>query len=115
MAHHILTLWALGATPELLVSHQQRNAQYQRPAFNVAISLVQDLEDASIFKKCLGQEVHFRTFEEFFLGQIKKYGYEDTIQKYLVGRSEVADAMHCHLYMGTYAQSGLCSPINNRR
>ncbi|KAI1501372.1 hypothetical protein F5X99DRAFT_383024 [Biscogniauxia marginata] len=100
IAHHDLTIWAMGATPEVLRSQHQRNALYQRPSFTIVPPVVQDLEDDYVFKRCLGKEEHFRNFERFFLNQINQHGYQAVIQKYLVGGSEIAEEMHCHIYMG---------------
>ena len=74
-----------------------------RDAMIVVEPLVQDLADDDIFKRCLGKEEHFRNFERFFLEQIKTKGYQEVLQTYLVGRSEIADNMHNRIYMGMSA------------
>ncbi|KAJ4287773.1 hypothetical protein N0V90_012477 [Kalmusia sp. IMI 367209] len=99
-AHHDLTIWALGATPEVLRSQHERNALYMRPSFHVVDPVVLDLQEDFVFKKCLGREEHFRNFEQFFLKEITNNGYQATLQKYLVGGSEIADEMLVHVYMG---------------
>lgn len=100
IAHHDLTLWALGASPEVLRSQHDRNARYMRDAMIVVEPLVQDLEDDAIFKRCLGKEEHFRNFERFFLNQITQKGYQAVLQKYLIGGGDVADDMLYRIYMG---------------
>ncbi|KAI8633674.1 hypothetical protein F5Y19DRAFT_461999 [Xylariaceae sp. FL1651] len=100
IAHHDLTLWALGAKPHVLRSQHDRNTLYMRDAMIVVEPLVQDLEDDTIFKKCLGREENFRNFEKYFIGQIKKRGYQAVLQKYLVGGGDIADDMHIRIYMG---------------
>lgn len=100
IAHHDLTIWAMGATPETLRSQHERNTRYMRPSFTIVEPVVQDMEDDYVFKRCLGKEEHFRNFERYFLTQITKHGYQAVLQKYLLGGSELANEMHSHIYMG---------------
>jgi hypothetical protein len=100
IAHHDLTLWALGAKPEVLISQHQRNTRYMRDAMIIVEPLVLDLEDDVIFTKCLGREENFRNFEKFFLGQINRKGYQAVLQKYLVGGGQIANDMMFRIYMG---------------
>lgn len=102
IAHHDLTLWALGANPDVLRSQHERNTRYMRNAMIVVEPLVQDLADDAIFKKCLGREENFRNFEKYFIGQIQKNGYEAVLQKYLVGGGDIGNDLHYRIYMGMY-------------
>lgn len=103
IAHHDLTLWALGATPDVLRSQHERNTRYMRDAMIVVEPLVQDLADDVVFKKCLGREENFRNFEKYFIGQIQEKGYEAVLQKYLVDGGDIANDMHYRIYMGMCA------------
>ena len=100
IAHHDLTLWALGAKPEVLRSQHERNTRYMRDAMIIVEPLVLDLEDDVIFTKCLGREENFRNYEKFFLGQINQKGYQAVLQKYLVGDGQIANDMMFRIYMG---------------
>ena len=100
IAHHDITLWALGAKPDILISHHRRNTLHMRDTMKVIKSVVQDLEDDFVFKKCLGREEHFRNFEVFFMNKIKEIGYQAVMQKYLLNRGEIADEMMSHIYIG---------------
>ena len=100
IVHHTLTLWALGAKPEVIRLHQERNAQYQRQSMVIQANLVEDLSIPHVFKRCLGREENFRNYERFFLKEINKKGYEAVLQKYLIGGDEVADDMLCRIYHG---------------
>lgn len=113
IAHHDLTLWALGAKPEVLISQHERNTRYMRDAMIVVEPLVLDLEDDVIFKKCLGREENFRNFEKYFLNQIVQKGYQPVLQKYLVGDGDIAKDMRYRIYMGkqspaTDARTAIC-------
>ena len=100
IVHHTLTLWALGAKPETIRMHQERNGQYQRSSMVIQNNLVEDLAIPSVFKRCIGREENYRNFERFFLKQINEQGYEAVLQKYLVGGDSVADDMLCRIYHG---------------
>ena len=108
IVHHTLTLWALGAKPETIRLHQERNGQYQRQSMVIQSNLVEDLAIPSVFSRCLGREENFRNFERFFLKQINDHGYEAMLQKYLVGGDEVANDMLCRIYHGE-SNTGLVS------
>ncbi|EED16359.1 conserved hypothetical protein [Talaromyces stipitatus ATCC 10500] len=100
IAHHDITIWALGATPATLRSQHERNGLYQRGPMAIQEPLVKDMADDRVFKRCLGREENFLNFCGFFEDYIDTYGYQALFQKYLVGGSEIADDMLCCIYMG---------------
>ena len=100
IVHHTLTLWALGAKPETIRKHQERNGQYQRSSMVIQNNLVEDLAIPSVFQRCIGREENYRNYERFFLKQINEQGYEAVLQRYLVGGDSVADDMLCRIYHG---------------
>ena len=100
IVHHTLTLWALGAKPNIIRLHQERNAQYQRQSMVIQSWLIEDMAAPEVFQRCLGREENYRNFERFFLKQIDEHGYQYVLQKYLLDKSEIADDMLCRIYMG---------------
>lgn len=100
IAHHDITLWALGAKPETIRYLHHRNTLVQRGAFAIQEALVLDMEDPKVFQRCLGKEENFRSFERFFMRLINEIGYEEVLQKYLFDRSQVADDILVRMYMG---------------
>ncbi|KAL9050446.1 MAG: hypothetical protein Q9162_006627 [Coniocarpon cinnabarinum] len=100
IAHHDLTLWALGAPPDILRSQHQRNTMYMRGAMTICQPIVQDLAADDIFMKCAGREENFRNFERYFIGAITEKGYECVLQKYLAGDGKLAQDMRYRIYMG---------------
>lgn len=107
IAHHELTLWACGATPDQLRRHYERNALYMRNATIIVDPLVLDFEDDAIFARCLGKEEHYRNFEMFFLNTFKKIGWQAGLQKYLLDGSPLADDMMYRIYMGKNSHEDL--------
>lgn len=63
-------------------------------------SVVQDMADPAVYKRCLGREENFLNYCRFFEDEINRIGYQAVLQKYLVDGSEIADDMLCRIYMG---------------
>ncbi|OQD63897.1 hypothetical protein PENPOL_c008G00514 [Penicillium polonicum] len=100
IVHHDITVWALGGKPETIRSQHDRNSLYQREAFTIQDTLVNDLSDPLVFKRCLGREENFMNFCRFFEHEINRIGYQAVIQKYLVNGTALADDILCRIYMG---------------
>lgn len=98
--HHDITLWAMGAKPDMMKIHHDRNSEYQQGGPTIQKSLTKDLADDAIFKRCRGKDEHFQNFVVFFEDQIREHGYQVVLQKYLVGGSDIANDMLCRIYMG---------------
>ncbi|KAF3384872.1 Oxidoreductase AflY [Penicillium rolfsii] len=100
IAHHDITIWALGASPETIRSQHDRNSLYQRGPMEIQTTLVEDMAEPTVFKRCLGREENFLNFCLFFEKEIDRIGYQAVFQKYLVGGTEMADDILCRIYMG---------------
>ncbi|KAH8434288.1 questin oxidase family protein [Aspergillus melleus] len=100
IAHHDITIWALGANPSTIRSQHDRNSLYQRQAMVIQDSVVKDMADPAVYKRCLGREENFLNYCRFFEDEINRIGYQAVLQKYLVDGSEIADDMLCRIYMG---------------
>ncbi|KAH8821288.1 hypothetical protein F5884DRAFT_82511 [Xylogone sp. PMI_703] len=100
ISHHLITIWALGAKPATLRSQYARNALYQRKPLAVQKAVVSDLADSRVFMRCLGHEDNFANFVRFFINEIKRYGYQEVLQKYLVGNNEISNDILSRIYMG---------------
>lgn len=112
IAHHLVTIWALGAKPATLRSQYERNAAYQRVPVEMQKNMVKDLVDPAVFKRCLGHELNFASFTRFFINEIDKLGYQKVLHKYLVDGTEIANDVLCRIYMGGFqsSPSGLQGP-----
>lgn len=101
LAHHAFTLYALGAEPDKILLHYQRNTEYQRlPMKKPTPDAPPMLLDEEQYKAALGDESMFFHFNQFFEYQVKEHGYQWVLQKYLVDGSEIADDMLARMYMG---------------
>ncbi|GAA88254.1 hypothetical protein ASPFODRAFT_143603 [Aspergillus luchuensis CBS 106.47] len=100
--HHVLSLYALGATPEQIRAAYDKNSSYQRPKMPVDEDVVSQMGKAEGFLKYLGQEKHYSNYLEFFQRQMKEKGEERVLGEYLFSDSggEVAELMLGRLFGG---------------
>lgn len=100
IAHHLLTIYALGATPDEIQQAFDNNKTMQRPQFPVEEQNVQDMADAAKFKKFLGKEKYFHDYEIFFRKEIDEKGWEAVLNEHVFSRTEHADAMLVRMFAG---------------
>ncbi|KAJ9602241.1 hypothetical protein H2200_013361 [Cladophialophora chaetospira] len=100
IAHHLLTIYALGATPEELQKAFDTNKSYQRTQFPVKERNVEDMSDSEKFQKFLGKEQYFHDFEDFFRKEIEKKGWEDVLNEHVFSRTEHADRIFGRMFAG---------------
>ncbi|RAL01929.1 questin oxidase family protein [Aspergillus ibericus CBS 121593] len=98
--HHILSIWALGASPEQIQAAYDSNKTYQRRALPVDEKVVQGLTDAGTFLGYLGKEKHYSNYLAFFQQQIEAKGVEPVLHEYLFSGTEVAERMLVMLFGG---------------
>ncbi|PVI00964.1 hypothetical protein DM02DRAFT_628097 [Periconia macrospinosa] len=100
IVHHLLTLFALKATPAEIQEGYNNNRSYQRPSLPFNGSTVQDMHDPERFKKYLGNEKYYNDFVVFFQEEIAKKGWESVIVEYVFNGDERADDMLVRMFGG---------------
>ncbi|ODM20900.1 hypothetical protein SI65_03953 [Aspergillus cristatus] len=100
IVHHILTIYALGASPSEIKAAYDRNKAYQRPTLPVDESVVQSLHDKAKFKEYLGKEKNYPNFLEFFQREIEQKGVEKVLCEYVFSGDENAESMLARLFGG---------------
>lgn len=100
IAHHLLTLWSLKASPTDLQEAYDHNQSYQRPAFTPSSANVAELHDVDKFRSHLGPEKHYSDFLVFFKEEIEKSSWQAVLQKYVFAGDELADDMLVRMYAG---------------
>ncbi|GAB7350130.1 hypothetical protein MBLNU459_g0803t1 [Dothideomycetes sp. NU459] len=130
IAHHILALWSLGATPNELQDMWEYNKIYQAPINektlirSMSISEPLDLRDPVVFNKCLGNNDYYLEFLTYFQTEVSERGMPAVIKEYVLKGDKRADDIFCRMYTGqishvdftssllTYASIlDLCHPI----
>ena len=101
MVYIILSLWALGASPEQINKHAERNMKCALPPPKPADeATVAGLSDMKNLEKTIGQEECYQDLIVFFEREIERLGVEPTLQRYLLGDGEFARSIYPRLYHG---------------
>ena len=103
IAHHLLTIYALGATPEEIQKAFDRNKTMQRPQFPIKERNVESMADPEAFKNFLGKEQYFHDFEAFFRQEIEKKGWEQVLNEHVFSRTEHAERIFDRMFAGMSA------------
>ena len=102
IVHHVCTIFALGAAPDAIRRHYDRNASYQRPPPPLEDHIVQGLYDPAKFLANLTEPSRYRDYLMFFQKEIAKKGYEDVLNEYVFKSDERANIMFARLYAGGF-------------
>lgn len=100
IAHHLLTLFALGATPQEIQQGYDTNVTYQRPPEPLKESIVKDMHQPDRFKTYLGKEQYYHDFLVFFQKEIEEKTWQKVLDEYLFARNDRADDLLARLYAG---------------
>ena len=100
IAHHVLSIYALGATKQEIQKAYDINKDYQRPQNPAQRKIVQDMSAKAIFAKFLGQEKYFSDYKVFFEKEIESKGWEAVLNERLFSGDEYADALLVRMYSG---------------
>lgn len=98
--HHILTLYALGATPDEIQRGYDVNAEYQRSPGKEKKRVLDDLHDRKKITQYLGKQQYYASFLHFFQSEIEEKGVGGTIQDHLFAGDEVANRMLGQMFAG---------------
>lgn len=101
IVHHLLTLFALNATPAEIQKAYDNNVSYQRPTLPLDRSIVHNMRDPEQFNKYLGREKYYTDFLVFFQEEISKKGWESVLIEYVFNGDEKADDMLVRMFGGT--------------
>jgi hypothetical protein len=102
IAHSILTCLALGAAPEDIQRAYDDGVEIQRPIPDLNAQMVDKLYDDEKMLEALGTINQYTTFLAFFKKYMEKYGWKETVNKYLFSRSKVAEKLLARMYEGAY-------------
>ncbi|KAJ4293366.1 hypothetical protein N0V90_008648 [Kalmusia sp. IMI 367209] len=100
IVHHLLTLFALKASPDEIRRGYNDNAYYQRPPVTLKKEIVDDMHNQESFKKYLGKEKYYHDFLKYFTEEISKKGWETVLNDELFKGDERADDLLARLFAG---------------
>lgn len=102
VAHHLLTILSLGASPSELQKAFDDNAGGQRPLPDLDNQIVQELSDEGKFYESIGQITQYTNFLVFFEQRIAEEGWKEVVHEYCFSRSRIAEALLARLYVGAF-------------
>lgn len=101
IAHHLLSLFALNATPAELMQGWDDNVSYQRPPVPHKISTGDAMNsDPEKFDRFLGKEEYYSDFLAFFKDEIDNKGWQTVLNDYLFKGDGRADDMLVRMFGG---------------
>ena len=100
IAHHLLTIYALGATTAELQQAFDDHVPYQRSHFPVDDAILADMSDPSKFTEYLGQEKYFNDYMRFFESRFERDGWQNVVNEYLFSGTEVAEELLVRMFAG---------------
>lgn len=100
IAHHLLTIYSLAATPSQIQKHYDDNAGYQRPPQPIEPTVIKTMEDPSQFMKYLGKERYYNDYLRFFQSEMDKKGWQQVLNEYLFAGDERADDFLTRMFAG---------------
>lgn len=98
--HHLLSIYALGASPAQILAAYNLNENYQLPAIINSAEVASKLHEPEFFSQCLGKSNHYRDFMKFFQDKIAAKGVEAVVTEYVFKGDERADDMLVRMYSG---------------
>ncbi|KAF2256105.1 hypothetical protein BU26DRAFT_573978 [Trematosphaeria pertusa] len=102
ITHHLVSLWALGASPDEIQDLWDFNTPYQTPLERddaaTAASGYLDLKDPAVFDQCLGKDECYADFLKFFEEEVEEKGMQDVVREYVLRGDARADDIFCRMY-----------------
>ena len=100
IVHLVLTLYGLGAPPNVIERSYKANTSYQQATKPLTEENVAAMSEPHGFKSFLGNAEYTHDYLEFFQREIEKKGVETVLQEYLFSGTEIAEDMLVRLFMG---------------
>jgi hypothetical protein len=96
----MLTIWALGASPETIQLQYEREDKRQRPAYPRDEKVIASFTDKEVFMKHMFQEEHYSNYLAFFQREIASKGVPATMKEYLFGGDKLAESLLSRMFAG---------------
>lgn len=99
VVHHLLALWALGASPKEIRDMWEYNKPYQS-VIETRTAPNPDLKDPKTFNECLAQNDSYADFLRFFEDEISVKGVPSVLREYLLGGDERGNDLLGRMFAG---------------
>ncbi|KAI0199064.1 hypothetical protein F4808DRAFT_471969 [Astrocystis sublimbata] len=102
IVHHLLALWALGASPVEIQDMWDLNQPYQslmeRSDGAVDARRQLNLKESAVFDDCLGRDDHYVDFLKYFKEEIAERDVPSVVREYVLKGDERANDIFCRMY-----------------
>ena len=100
IAHHLLAIYALGATEKEIQRAYDVNVDYQRPQYPLQDDIVHELGDTRNFMQYLGDEKYYHDYQTFFQRAMHAKGWQAVINEYLFAKDDRAESLLVRMFAG---------------
>lgn len=108
IVHHLLSIYALGASPSQLEEAYRNNTGYQLPTPPADLTNIENLSHPEGFAKHLGDSECYRDYVIFFQKLVAEHGVESVVNEYVFKGDARADDMLARMFSGMFLWSGRC-------
>lgn len=98
--HHLLCIYALGATPAQLEKAFRLGMTSQKPMNPPNVEKVHDFSDPAKFKALTGRGKYYSEYYAFFEEEVRRNGVAKTIEEYLFKGDERGEDMFRRFFGG---------------
>ncbi|KAI0908992.1 HypA protein [Ustulina deusta] len=100
ISHHLLALYALGASADDIQKGYNDNTDYQKTSYRVHRDQIEELKDFEVAKQKLGKEEYYTDFLLFFQNEIEEKGWQAVLNEYLFKGDERSEDMLIRMFAG---------------
>ncbi|KAK5018559.1 hypothetical protein LTR39_000912 [Cryomyces antarcticus] len=100
IVHHLLSLYALGASTSSIQMQWNGHEPSQRPPGAVDKAVVEAMHDPSQFRSYLNKQEHYPNFLRFFQQKVEEHGWQTVAREYLLKGDEQANDLLARLFAG---------------
>ncbi|KAJ5495276.1 Oxidoreductase ptaJ [Penicillium diatomitis] len=98
--HSLLSIYAVGGSPDDIEAAYKRNASYQRPVLPTDNGVVEKMRQTGNLREHFGKEKHYPNFLSFFQKEIDEKGVDTVLNIYLFAENDQAQNLFCRLWGG---------------
>ncbi|KAB8303177.1 hypothetical protein EYC80_004624 [Monilinia laxa] len=100
IAHHLLTLYGLGASASIIERQYKLNAEYQRPVILSKSQAPVDMSTPDNFNNYLGNSKYYHDFLIFWQKEIESKGWKEVMKEHVFAGDAKADEILGRMFAG---------------
>lgn len=100
IVHHLLCIYAIGASPLQLSRSYQNNTGYQLLTPTADLAVIERLHDQDQFVRYLGDSEHYRDYLIFFKRLISERGVEAVVNEFVFSCDTRSDDFLARMFSG---------------